>query len=142
MNKITASLSLIAIAAGIATASAQRATISIPVPGVTVEQGDYRDARDRDYRDERYIRDDRDGRSRAEVERLNREVRLVRLEIGNSRDRRIRSMFDRVVRATDRLTYQARGGNMRGWEVRRRADDIRAELYRVQRELRMRGGRQ
>lgn len=135
MNKTSISLSLVTLlAAGIGTASAQRATISVPVPGVTVER-DYRDGRD--YRDRDY-RDDRPDRSRYEIERLNGEVRQVRLEIGNSGDRRIRYMFSRVVRATDRLTYEARRGDMRGWEVRRRAEEIRSDLYRVQRELRMR----
>jgi hypothetical protein len=83
-----------------------------------------------------------DGERRAayELDRLNREVRAVRLEIGDSRraGQRIRDRFHRVKRATDNLNYQFRSGNLRHWEVRRRTDEIRGDLQRIRRELRNR----
>ena len=81
-----------------------------------------------------------DGYRRAayDLERLNREVRAVRLEIGDSRRRHIRDRFHRVVRATEYLNAQFRRGNIRSWEVRRRADEIRGELEPIRRQLRRR----
>lgn len=76
MNKFAFSLSIASLLAAVAvnTASAQRyderATISVPIPGVRIEE------RGRDGR----------GESRAgyEIERLRGEERHVRLEIGGS----------------------------------------------------------
>lgn len=83
---------------------------------------------------------DRDGSAAANLERLNREVRQVRNAIGDSRRGmgRIRERFHRVVRATDFLNDQFRRGRIRGWEVRRRADAIRADLDDIRRDLRAR----
>lgn len=131
MNKFTFSLSIASLLTAVAvnTASAQRyddrATISVPIPGVRIEE------RGRDGRGE--------ARAGYEIERLRGEVRQVRLEIGGSQDRRIRYQFSRVLRATEQLNSEYRRGTIRGWEVRRRAEEIRADLYRVQREVRERG---
>lgn len=136
MNKFTFPLSIASLLTAVAvnTASAQRyddrATISVPIPGVRIEE------RGRDDRDGRG-----EGRAGYEIERLRGEVRQVRLEIGGSQDRRIRYQFSRVLRATEQLNSEYRRGTIRGWEVRRRAEEIRADLYRVQREVRERGGR-
>ena len=79
-------------------------------------------------------------RAAYDLDRLTREVRAVRVEIGDSRrvGRRVRDRFRRVLRATDYLNDQFRRGELRGWEVRRRADEIRAELERIRFELRSR----
>ena len=51
--------------------------------------------------------------------------------------RHVRARFYRVMRATDRLNYQFRRG-ARSWEIRRAADDIRAELQEIRRALHFR----
>jgi hypothetical protein len=81
-----------------------------------------------------------DRRAAHELDRLNRDVRAVRVAIRNSRHvgSRTRDRFRRVVRATDFLNQQFRRGNIRGWEVRRRADEIRRDLDRIRWELRRR----
>jgi hypothetical protein len=131
MKKLAISLSVVALSLGasINDASAQRyrsdrATITVPVPGVVYRGG-------------------RDTRVAADLDRLNREVRQVRLEIraAGGGGRRIRAQFDRVVRATDQLSYGFRRGVYGPREVRSRAQQIRAELYQVQREIRFRGDR-
>lgn len=93
-------------------------------------QGD-RGERDRNY-------DRRDDRGAGELDQLNREVRDLRLEIGNSRSERIRERFHRLKEAAASLNYQARRGTMRGSEVRRRVEDIRAGLQRLRQEIRAR----
>ncbi|MBA2269361.1 MAG: hypothetical protein H0W20_02035 [Chthoniobacterales bacterium] len=131
MKKIARSLSLIAVglAGFTANASAQRPyddrpSISIPVPRVVA-------------------REIRDNRVARELDELNYEVRRVRLEIraAGGGGRRIRYEFHRVVRATDRLNAGFRRGVYGRREVRVRAQQIRAELYRIQRDLRVRGSR-
>lgn len=130
MKKLTLALSLALLAsASLATkASAQRYDTRIDVPGVIrVERGD-----------DRRFRGDWEGRTRRDLDRLNYEVRQVRLEIGNLRDWRIRERFHRVRREADRLNYAFERRVMPGWEIRRRADEIRLDLNWIRRELRMR----
>ncbi len=130
MKKIALSLSLIAVGLTgfTAAASAQRyddrPSISIPVPRVVA-------------------REIRGNRVARELDELNYEVRRVRLEIraAGGGGRRIRYEFDRVVRATDQLNAGFRRGVYGRREVRVRAQQIRAELYRIQRDLRVRGSR-
>jgi len=131
MKKLTLALSLALLAsAGVAhNANAQRYDARIDVPAViNVERGD------------RGFRGDGEGRTRRDLDRLNYEVRQVRMEIGNLRDGRIRARFHRVRSAADRLNYAFDRRIMRGWEIRRRADEIRSELDSIRGELRMRYG--
>jgi hypothetical protein len=131
MKKLTIALSLALLAsAGFATnVTAQRYDPRIDV--ARSANPDY----DRGFRG-----GDWEGRTRRDLDRLNYEVRQVRLEIGNTRDGRIRERFHRVRRAADRLNYAFERRMVRGWEVRREADEIRAELNWIRRELRMRSG--
>ncbi|HEX8618665.1 MAG TPA: hypothetical protein VF911_13865 [Thermoanaerobaculia bacterium] len=86
---------------------------------------------------------DRGGRAAYDLDRLNREVRIMREEIraAGGGGRRVRAMYSQVLRSTDRLNFEYRRGVIRGWEVRRRADDIRGRLSVIRRELRYRGFR-
>ena len=130
MKKIALSLSLIAVGltAFTSTASAQRyyndrPSIGLRVPRVVA----------REFRDHRVSR---------ELDELSHEVRRVRQEIryAGGGGRRIRSQFDRVIRATDQLNVGYRRGVYGPGEVRMRIQQIRRELYRIERELRVRGG--
>jgi Ni/Co efflux regulator RcnB len=86
---------------------------------------------------------DRGGRSAYDLDRLNREVRIMREEIraAGGGGRRVRAMYSQVLRSTDRLNFEYRRGAIRGWEVRRRGDEIRSRLSVIRRELRFRGVR-
>jgi hypothetical protein len=134
MKKLTLALSLALLAGfGATTATAQRYDARVDIPRIANPD------REVDVRDERG-RGDWGRRSRYELERLNAEVVQVRREIGNLRDGRIRERFSRVRRATDRLNYAFENRMIRGWEVNRRADEIRSELNVIRRELRARYG--
>ena len=130
MKKIAISLSLVALClTGLTTtASAQRYDdrpgISIPVPRPIA-------------------RAIRDNRAERELEKLNIEIRRVRQEIrvAGGGGRRIRYDFDRVIRAADQLNAGFRRGVYGPREVRGRIQQIRGELYRIQRDLRVRGDR-
>jgi hypothetical protein len=107
-------------------------------PRVSIDLGRGRND-DRDFDRDR----GRGGRAAYDLDRLNREVRLVREEIRDAGGggRRVRAMYSQVLRSTDRLNFEFRRGAIRGWEVRRRADDIRGRLGVIRRELRFRGYR-
>ncbi len=79
-----------------------------------------------------------DNRVRDDVNRLNWEVRRVRLQIRASGGggRRIRYQFDRVMRATEELNDAFRRGTLTRREIRSRAQRIRFRLEPIQRELR------
>ena len=82
-----------------------------------------------------------DPRLGYDLERLNREVREVRFEIRAYRGegRRIRYRFDRVQRATERLNFEYERRLGSPWQLRRRIEQVRAELYDIRRDLRFRG---
>ena len=84
-----------------------------------------------------------DRRVGYDLDRLNRDVRQVRFEIRAYRGegRRIRWRFDRVLRATDRLNYEYERRISSPWQIRRRIDQVRAELYEIRQDLRVRGDR-
>lgn len=87
------------------------------------------------------IRDRGDRRVGYELDRLNREVRQTRFEIRAFRGegRRIRFRFERVERAADRLNYEYDRRLAPPWQIRRRVEQLRAELYDIRRDLRERG---
>lgn len=78
-----------------------------------------------------------DNRVRDDVNRLNWEVRRMRLQIRASGGggRRIRHQFDRVS-ATEELNDAFRRGTLTRREIRSRAQRIRFRLEPIQRELR------
>jgi len=128
---IACSFALLAAVSLATNTSAQRYDARIDVPRiVNPERYNERDLRGGDW----------GRRARSEIDRLNGEVAQVRREIGNNRNPRILERFRRVRIATERLNYAFQRRAIRGWEVRRRADEIRGELDRVRRELRGRYG--
>ena len=129
--KLTTSTLLLALTALAGTASAQNTERRVDAARVAAEEG-------RSYRHDSDDWRHGDRRTAYIIDRLNREVREVRLEIGNYRGRYIRDRFHRVVTATQYLNQQFRRGELRGWEARRRADEIGDELERVRREFRRR----
>lgn len=82
-----------------------------------------------------------DRRVGYELDRMNREVRQVRYEIRSFRGegRRIRWRFERVQRAADRLNYEYDRRLSSPWQIRRRIEQVRAELDDIRRDLRFRG---
>ena len=128
------SLALLGLTATFRNASAQEYDRRVDVARIAVEENRtyYRGDSNRDW-------DRRGSRAAQDLERLNREVRQVRAVINfRGVSLRTRDRFRRVLRATDYLNEQFRRGNLRGPEVRRRADVLRAELDRVRFELRAR----
>jgi len=137
MKKLILSFSLMLLGfTGISiNASAQGYDPRVDVSRLAVDESrTYRGDRDWDRDNDR-----RNSRVAYDLDRLNREVRQVRAVI-NSRGvgPRLRERFRGVLRATDYLNAQFRRGNMRGWEIRRRGDAIRADLDRIRQELRAR----
>ena len=125
MKKFTLPLAIVALGASMfaADASAQRLIVETPGVRLATPGG-------------------RGGRVAYDLDRLNREVRQVRFEIRAYRGegRRIRYRFDRVARAAERLNYEFdRGANP--WVIRRRIEQVRAELYEIREDLRFRGDR-
>jgi hypothetical protein len=114
--------------------------------GARSDRGNYYD-REYDHRDGdgwRGRNDDWRGGRRArigfEIERLYREVLDVREEIRNAGGggRRMRAQFHRVIRPTEILRERYRRGQISGWEAQEMVEDLRADLWRVRRELRVR----
>ena len=132
---ITLSAALLSLTAMAGNVSAQGYDRRVDAARVAVAEG-------RAYRSERdnWNRGDGDRRASQDLDRLNREVREVRVAIGDSHrtGQRIRDRFRRVLTATEHLNARFRRGDIRGWEVRRRADEIRGDLERVRRDLRRR----
>ena len=123
MKKLTLALTIAAAALSIfaADASAQRLIVETPGPRVG-------------------FRGDR--RVGYELAQMNREVRQVRFELRAFRGegRRVRIRFARAERAADRLNYEYDRRLRSPWELRRRAEQVRAELHDIRRDLRF--GRQ
>jgi hypothetical protein len=87
---------------------------------------------------------DRGGDRRVgyDLDRLNREVRQLRYEIRRSDGgRRAWYRFERVQRATERLTYEYDRRAASPWQIRRRIEQVRAEIYDIREDLRNRAGR-
>lgn len=84
-----------------------------------------------------------DRRVGYELQQMNREVRQVGFEIRAFRGegRRIRYRFDRASRAADRVNYEYNRRLRSPWEIRRRIDQVRAELNDIRRDMRFRGDR-
>ncbi|MDQ6859884.1 MAG: hypothetical protein M3032_01825 [Verrucomicrobiota bacterium] len=111
------------------------------------QRGDARDfARDvarlvdptRDY-DHGY-RGDGENRGRIELDRLNGDIARLRRELGNTPDGRIRSRYRELRQQAERLNFDFNRGRIRSWEVRRRADEIRSQLYDLRRAANSRYG--
>lgn len=150
MKKLLLSLTLLALSfAGANNLSAQGYDPRVDISRNAADQdrayrgrGDDEIVDPDDRRDGRDLRDGRDGRASGEIDRLMREVYQLRREIGDSRDRRIRARFHNVIESSERLRSSYQRGRIRGWEVRRRGDEIRSEMFRIRQEMRARfGGR-
>ena len=88
------------------------------------------------------LQEGRDGRLANDLNRLNRQLRIVRGDLrGYGAGRRIRSEFFQIERAADRLNSQFRQGIGRRGEIRRQTDQLRYSLDRLQQELRSRAVR-
>ena len=83
------------------------------------------------------------GRAAYDLDRLNREVRQVRYEIRAYRGegRRIWARYGQVQRAADRLNYEFDRRLSPPWQIRRRIEQVRAEIYAIREDLRYRGDR-
>ena len=125
MKKLT--LFLTVAAAGLtmfaADASAQRIVVETPGPRLSVGRpGDRRVGYD--------------------LDRLNREVRQLRNEVRAYRGgRRMWFRYERVQRSAERLNYEYDRRISSPWQVRRRIEQVRAEIYAIREDLRDRGGR-
>ena len=105
-------------------ASAQR--IVVETPGARLGLGDGRGDRRVGY----------------DLDRLNREVRQLRFEIRRSAGgRRAWYRFERVQRSAERLNYEYDRRVSSPWQIRRRIEQVRAEIYDIREDLRNRGDR-
>ena len=83
-----------------------------------------------------------DRRVAYDLERLNREIRQLRNEVrGHRGGRRMWLRYERVQRAAERLNYEYDRRMSSPGQVRRRIDQVRAEIYDIRQDLRDRGGR-
>ncbi len=83
-----------------------------------------------------------DRRVAYDLDRLNREVRQLRFEIRRlSGGRRAWYRFERVQRAAERLNYEYDRRISSPWQIRRRIEQVRAEIYDIRQDLRDRAGR-
>ena len=83
-----------------------------------------------------------DRRVGYDLDRLNREVRQLRNEVrGHRGGRRMWFRYERVQRAAERLNYEYDRRMSSPGQVRRRIDQVRAEIYDIRQDLRDRGGR-
>ena len=89
------------------------------------------------------IGDRGDRRVAYDLDRLNREVRQLRFEVRAYRGegRRIRWRYDRVQRETDRLNYEYDRRVSPPWQIRRRIEQVRAEVYDIRADMRDRRDR-
>ena len=82
-----------------------------------------------------------DSRVGYDLQRLNREVRQLRFDIRRSGGRRAWYRYERVQRAAERLNYEYNRRLSSRWQIRRRIDQVRAEIYDIRGDLRRRGDR-
>ena len=83
-----------------------------------------------------------DRRVGYDLERLNHEVRQLRNELRSHRGgRRMWHRYERVQRASERLNYEYDRRVSSPWQIRRRIDQVRAEIYDIREDLRDRGDR-
>ena len=83
-----------------------------------------------------------DRRVGYDLDRLNREVRQLRFEIRRaSGGRRAWGRFERVQRASERLNYEYERRVSSPWQIRRRIEQVRAEIYEIRADMRDRGDR-
>ena len=84
-----------------------------------------------------------DRRVGYDLARLNREVRQLRFEIRAYRGegRRIRWRYERVERAAERLSYEYDRRISSPWQIRRRIEQLRSEIYDIRGDMRDRGDR-
>jgi hypothetical protein len=87
---------------------------------------------------------DRGGDRRVgyDLDRLNREVRQLRVEIRRYEGgRRAVYRFERVQRAAERLSYEYDRRMSSPWQTRRRIEQVRAEISDIREDLRNRAER-
>ena len=127
MKKLALSLTIIAAGLSMFAADASAQRIVVDTPGGRIVAGGRGGDRRVGY----------------ELDRLNREIQQVRYEIRGFRGggRRIHYRFDRVLRAADRVNYDYSRRLAPPYEIRRRIEQLRAELYAIREDLRFRGDR-
>lgn len=122
------------------TASAQRYDAEVRYEGEQRFEGEER-YEGRRGRAQIVVQRGRDGRLGYDLERLNRQLRIVRGDLrAYGAGRRIRAEYYQIARETERLNYQFRRAPRRGWEMRRRVEQLRSDLFRLQQEVRSRRG--
>ena len=131
MKKSIISFSLaVLIAAGVANVSAQRTDARLDTAQIVNESRDYH------HNDWQGGRDRRLG---ADIDRLNRRLQDVRYDLRRyNASRWLRNDFYRVEQRINRLTAEYRRGLRNRWELSRRAEELRSDLYRIQRDIRNR----
>ena len=83
-----------------------------------------------------------DRRVGYDLDRLNREVRQLRNELRAYRGgRRMWFRYERVQRSAERLNYEYDRRMSSPWQVRRRIEQVRAEIYDIREDLRDRADR-
>ena len=124
MNKLTLILTVAAAGLSMLAADASAQRIVVETPGARFG-----------------VRHPGDRRVAYDLERLNREIRQARFEVRAFRGegRRIRFRLERVERAAGRLNYEYDRRLSSPWQIRRRVDQLRAELEDIRRDLRVRG---
>ena len=131
----TVSLALLGLAAFSGSALAQGYPPRVDAARFAVETS-------REYRGDREHYADRElgrehGRTAYLIEQLNREVRRLGWELRRSgAGPRLHQRYDLLHRNADRLTAHHLRGRVRGWEARRRADQLLAEAHRIRAILR------
>ena len=127
MKKLGLSLTIIAAGLSMVAADATAQRIVVETPGGRVIAGGRGGDRRVGY----------------EIDRLNRDIQQVRAEIRvyGGEGRRIRYRFDRVLRGADRVNYEYSRRLVPPFEIRRRVEQLRGELYAIREDLRFRGDR-
>ncbi len=87
---------------------------------------------------DRGLRDDWQLQNRVALDELNRDVRRLRAEVSDLRDRRIRARFHETMRATDRLNADYASHRVVGAFVERQARALQGEVEAIRRDLRAR----
>ena len=122
VKRFTLFLSIAAMGASLIASEAHAQRIFVERPGASVG-----------------IRYAGDSRAANSLRHLNDELRQAQFEVRRFRGegRRIRYSLGRIAGATDRLNFQYNKRRVRPWVIHRRAEQLRAEVRAIRRDLRV-----